>query len=610
MVLVQTLVKSSSLLRAVVPSKVLFAIQKAPSGRLLSFWALNGVALACVVVSWLNPNHYHPWVVFENEAVAFAGILLAAMALMLRGRVASVASGYLALVLFTMFAVLAQYGMDMVSWQSLGLGYLYLGAFALSIVVGYGLHHDVTTVTTSVEKSILFSVLLATMISSCIVLSQWLHIESYYPLAMSEHGSFRPFGNLGQPNNQGTLLVTGVLCAELMLRSNTISPSVAGVSLLILLPAIAATGSRTAILSATVAVAFLLFFTRPRKYGFTLGWFLSLVALYFIMPHLVSTSDTNGLRLSERLSDSPRLHIYNQLIWAIFDKPWTGYGWMQTAYAQSLAAAHIFGGVETDFAHNIVIDFLVWFGVPLGIFLLLTFVFTVLGNWRRSEIKYKIAYVLFVPFGVHSLLEFPFAYAFFLLPVGVLLGYLGGHAAARGGCDSIPSRPGWVIFTALLVCTTLLATTVCDDYLELAEDFRVLRFENKKIGSLPDGFQQSSPVVLTDMRLMMDLLRYKPRRAESEEMVEQLRHYVLRAHYPGAHVKLISLEILNQRFEVAADEIHRFKNLYGEQVVNWGISSLQAAYCEGTMNPEKSQQACCLVSSKSPCISDLTARAD
>ena len=54
-----------------------FAEKKAPSGRLFYYQILGGLALVLGLACWLNPNHYAPWVVFENEAMAFASILLA-----------------------------------------------------------------------------------------------------------------------------------------------------------------------------------------------------------------------------------------------------------------------------------------------------------------------------------------------------------------------------------------------------------------------------------------------------------------------------------------------------------------------------------------------------
>lgn len=609
---VRPLVKNSSLLLAVVPDKVLTFLQKAPSGRLFYYWALNGAALALLLVSWLNPNHYLPWIVFENEAAAFASALLAALALLVQGRKVFVASSYIVFVITMALAVVAQYFLGAISWQVFGLGSLYLSAFFLCIVVGYGLRQDQTPVADSFEKIVLFIALLGAAISAGVVLCQWLRTESYYPLFMSENGNLRPYGNLGQPNNQATLLLTGVLCVELLLRKKAIRVSVACVCMLLLIPALSATGSRTALLSAIVAAAYLLVIGRARKFGFTLGWVMAFLVCFFMLPELGSFGGTEalGTRISPSLSDSPRIQIYRQLIWAIAERPWAGYGWMQTAYAQSLAAADVFGGVEVDYAHNIGIDFLVWFGIPIGVLLLLLFGNAVVGSWLQSTVPYKIAYVLLVPFVVHSLLELPFAYAFFSLPAGTLLGYLGAHGLKNNVSVWTPLKIGWRVVAPVFVVAALLAIVVFNDYLNLAEDFRVLRFENRNVGSVPEGFQQSSPLILKDLRFMMDTFRYKPRREESKEFVAQLRYYVLRGHYPGAHVKLISLELLDQRFDLAATEIRRFKNLYGEGIVKWGMSSLRDAYCEDPVGEMSTRQACCILPGERLCNRESRQRSE
>lgn len=569
-----------------------FAEKKAPSGRLFYYQILGGLALVLGLACWLNPNHYAPWVVFENEAMAFASILFAALALIVLNRRPALERAYTSRLFVTMLVVLVQFGFGMISWQSLGLGGLYLGAFVISISVGHCLHADSKTEDEALETKALVFVLLAAILSSGVVLGQWLRIGDYYPLLLSEHGSNRPFGNLGQPNNQATLLMTGIVCTELLLRKNALSLSVACISVLTLLPAIAATGSRTAVLSAVAIVVYLAVVARTKKVGFSVGWLLVLLALFVLLPKWGVAGNPDSSRLGELVTDSPRLHIYNQLLWAISDAPWTGYGWMQTAYAQSIAAAHVFGGVETDFAHNIVIDFLVWFGIPLGSMLLLSFCFTVTSNWRRSTIQYKQAYVVLVPFVVHSLLEFPFAYAFFLLPVGLVLGYLGTQAVAKNDAYSMPIRNRYAAFVSLFAVTTLLALTVCNDYLGLAEDFRVLRFENRNVGKVPPSFQPSAPLVLTDLRYMMEVIRFTPRPGKGSEEVERLREYVLRAHNPSAHVKLISQDILDGKFQNMTGEVQRFRNLYGEKIVNLGLSSLSSAYCDTSMLQQSTQQVC------------------
>ena len=569
--------------------------KKAPSWRLFCCQILGASTLLLFAASWLNPNHYPPWVVFENEAVAFAGVLVAALSLLVRRQSFTLTLPYITCLLLTLLVVLVQYGTGMISWQFIGLGVLYLAALALSVVIGYGVQQDDQVHAEHFEKTVLTALTLATLISSLVVLVQWLHIEDHYSLLVARHDGVRPYGNLGQPNNQGTLLVVGVLCVEMLLRKQAIGTAIAGTCMLVLLPAVAATGSRTAMLSALIAAAYLLWVGRGRHGVFTALWLFALMVCVVLVPKLGIVNGPDAARMSVDLSNSPRLQIYSQLLWAISESPWVGYGWMQTALAQSTAAAKVFGGVETDYAHNILIDIVVWFGIPLGTLLTLWLSCALISNWRKSQAHYKIAYVLLVPFGVHSLLEFPFAYAFFLFPAGMLLGYFGGHAAANAGTSRTSIRIGWKSVAPLFIFTVALSVVVWADYTELAEDFRVLRFENKKMGAVPDGFQQSSPFVLKDQRFMMDMLRYKPRADENGEKIEKIRHYVLRNHYPGAHIKLISLLIQEQRVDDATGEIRRFNNLYGEAIAKWGMSTLSAAYCEDAATLNRNLKICSLL---------------
>jgi hypothetical protein len=594
----------------VVLDKFLNSLKKAPSGRLFFSQILGAAALLLMLASWLNPNHYAPWVVFENEASAFAGVLIAAVALVVRGRKFALSPAYAGWFFFTLLVVLAQYGLGLISWQFMGLGVLYLATLCLSVSVGYSLLQSVETNAAQFENTVLALLLLGIVGSAGVVLGQWLYVENYYPLLMAEHGDLRPFGNLGQPNNQGTLLITGILCVELLLRKKAINHVVAGLGMVVLIPAIAATGSRTVILSAVVAVLYLFVVARTRAWCFTLAWLLTLLVCFFVMPKLGVGNGVDVARVGGTLTDSPRLHIYQQLVWAIADRPWTGYGWMQTAYAQSQAAAQVYGGVEADYAHNVVLDLWVWFGIPLGTLLMLLLGYAAASNWRRSSARGRAAYVLLVPFGVHSLLEFPFAYAFFLLPAGMLLGYLGGQADTKPASKLALLRFGWKAVALWLALLTALSAAVFTDYIGMAEDFRVLRFENKKIGKVPEGFVQSSPLILTDLGFMMEVLRYTPRAGESSEKFEKIRHYVLHNHYPGAHVKLISLQIQDRRFDEAAEEIHRYKNLYGDAIAKWGVSTLSAAYCQDAKTRKENERVCSVLLGKTVPGSDLNGQGE
>lgn len=583
---------------AVVPNSVSLLLKKAPSGRLFYSSILCCAAALALALSWVHPNHYPPWIVFENEMLAFAGVGIAAFARYSFGGELIRVGNYARLLCILLIVVLVQYGIGMITWQDCALGVLYTVSFAVSVALGHVAWRGCASHRVVFEDFVLLLALFTILLSSAAVLVQWLNVESHYQLWVAASGDFRPFGNLGQPNNQGTLLVIGVLLVDILYRRRVFSAAVSSANLVVLLPAIVATGSRTALLSSVLASVYLTCIKRHRHMQFTLGWLLALLGLYIANPWLSSQFGSNQeMRLTENISSSPRLLIYKQLLMAISENPWSGYGWMQTAYAQSLVSAHIPGGYEVNYAHNFVLDWIVWFGVPIGLLTIAIAIFFFLRNWRMAAFQYKLAHVLLLPVIVHSMLEFPYAYAFFLFPFGMLLGYLSPKECVRDTATRLRNCLENGLLCLLFFLSSIFGILVAVDYMRLAEDFRVIRFENRKVGTVPDGFEMTSPWILTDVRDVFDVFRYTPREGESLDRIAQIQQLAMQERFPLIHVKLISVYVLNNRLKDAEFEFNRFRNLYGLSVVKWGQGLLKDAYCPGDTKNKPNANACHFLSS-------------
>ena len=165
--------------------------------------------------------------------------------------------------------------------------------------------------------------------------------------------------------------------------------------------------------------------------------------------------------------------------------PWFGYGWNQTAAAQiAVAGAHP-GDMTFTYAHNIVLDLLLWNGLPLGILITLA-----CGYWfvtrmlraRNVEAVYAMAALL--PFAMHSMVEFPFAYAYFLITAGLLIGIVEASTARRPPI-TVSTRWLWPV----LAVWAGVGSVIAFEYFQVEEDFRIVRFENLRIGTTPSSYE-------------------------------------------------------------------------------------------------------------------------
>lgn len=164
---------------------------------------------------------------------------------------------------------------------------------------------------------------------------------------------------------------------------------------------------------------------------------------------------------------------------AVSRRPWFGYGWTQAVLGQEAAVLdHPFTGEVLNSSHNVLVDLLVWNGIPLGALFIAGLVWWFVRQLlicRTAERACLVAALMAV--SLHALLEFPLEYAYFLMPVGLLMGTLDGLAPASTSVEL--HRISMGIPTAILV--TLLAWTGVE-YMKVDEAARVMRFVAMGIG--------------------------------------------------------------------------------------------------------------------------------
>ncbi len=73
------------------------------------------------------------------------------------------------------------------------------------------------------------------------------------------------------------------------------------------------------------------------------------------------------MQLREQRAICHRLAIWQQILHAIAERPWFGYGWHQTSVAYTLISDQFQGPVWVKSAHNFILDFIVWNGLVIAI---------------------------------------------------------------------------------------------------------------------------------------------------------------------------------------------------------------------------------------------------
>jgi hypothetical protein len=373
--------------------------------------------------------------------------------------------------------------------------------------------------------ALLAGALASTVIAFAQVFSLWEH--SGWIVRMP---SLRPGANLAQPNHLATLLVMGVASLVFLHESRKLGGIVSALILIILGLGLAATESRTGMLG--VLVLMLWWLAKRRHFGSRTPAWAAVVAgggfalSFWAWPTLLLNSTQLSYQAGVRPFSNLRLEAWQQLLEAVALRPWWGWGIHEVAQAHNAVAHNYAVSAPFTYSHNVVLDLLLWLGLPLAGFVVL-----VTGYWLWRRIRtanqllpwYGLAAVL--PVAVHSMLEFPFAYAYFLAPVMFAL----GAVEALSGTKPLLRMGIKPLATVLLVTTAVLAWSVIE-YLEIEEDFRVARFEALRIGSPPPGHRRPKVFLYGQLGVLLDDARITPTPDMSPEAMQVVKKSAL--HYP------------------------------------------------------------------------------
>jgi len=401
--------------------------------------------VACAAPPLLAIN-FTPSATLFNQLLAIAGwggllIAAAALAPRLHGRV-SPASWALCLMALS---ALSSPWLNALPWSlALSSAALLLSALAvMSVAAALPAAHKRLWL-----KALMWGILLAGVSSALISLVQVLAPDIADGRWIARSGiPGRAVGNIRQPNHLASLLiwacVAAVALAEIQVWKSQRRAVLALAAVLQLLSlATVLSASRTGMLAVFMLAAWggldrrlsrltrLLLLASPLMLAF--GWML--VSLWASLGQHTFGAEA---RLAEGAGSPSRLAIISNT-WALLKQhPWAGVGWGEFNLAWSMTPFPDRPVAFFDHCHNLPLQILAELGWPLGL--------TVLGllAWalwqafaasRRANgqdaVLLRSAFMLLLTIGLHSLLEYPLWYAYFLLPAAFALGLSQGWTAS------------------------------------------------------------------------------------------------------------------------------------------------------------------------------------
>lgn len=237
-------------------------------------------------------------------------------------------------------------------------------------------------------------------------------------------------GNIGQPNQQATLFVIGLISICWLYSEGSIAKNICAVLSLFVVAGLALTASRTGMLNLFFAIS-VIFWISGKDKKFYIYLSVVVVAFYFLASFIsyklaIFLEIENARNIFSRVSSGGGGQCHSRaVLWDnVFDiielKPWQGWGWNNLRYAQYV----------TDFsgerwcevlgnAHNLPLHLAATLGVPVALLILILFLFTLKKGrpWTESDRNKKFAWAILIPIAIHSMLEFPLWYGPFQIIV-------------------------------------------------------------------------------------------------------------------------------------------------------------------------------------------------
>ena len=425
------------------------------------------------MLPFLQPYHRFPLTSFYSEWLAFALGLAAALVLLSRQAWREAELPAVAMAPVGLAVVLGvQAALERVPYPERVLtAVLYLLWAALLMLLGRVLRRELGM--TTVATTLAWFLLVSGMLGAAIGLLQHFHIPTPVEFLIARGLAQRVFGNLAQPNHYAAHIALALASAGYLYACRHLHGALAGGCIALCLLVLALVGSRSTwlFLGALTALAVLLYVRRrdsgSRRLALAAGWLLPgfVIALAVAALPFMAPPDDRLLTAMERLFQmasgvAPRLQLWSEAWQMFLGAPLLGAGWGQFAWHhfvhQAVTGDTAAPGVYSH-AHNIVLQLMAETGAVGALIVVGALVLWIADLGRvKLTLEWWWLLALAAVIGIHSLLEYPLWYSYFLGVAALTLG-LGAErvfalrfAGAARAAAALAIFVGWLNLVAMV----------------------------------------------------------------------------------------------------------------------------------------------------------------
>ncbi|MBL0151351.1 MAG: O-antigen ligase C-terminal domain-containing protein [Ideonella sp.] len=317
--------------------------------------------------------------------------------------------------------------------------------------------------------------LLAAGVASTVVAFVQVFLPSWADGNLIAHSGLvgRAVGNLRQPNHLCSLLLWAVIAAIALLELRRLSLRLTVAAVIAMVFAIELTASRTGAGALLLLAAWGLLgrrLSRPTRwllvatpviyalsFGAMWAWGEWVQQAFGAEARLAGAG--NGIE-----SPNTRGRIWANALAMIAQQPWTGVGFGEFNLAWSLTEFPQRPTAFFDHTHTLPLQLAVELGLPLSALVMGLLLLALARGWQRwrrvdgdRRTAASAAWMIVLGIGVHSMVEYPLWYAYFLLPAAFAWGYTLGIEPDEAAAEQpkSPSFAGQAWGAAMVLCAAL-----------------------------------------------------------------------------------------------------------------------------------------------------------
>lgn len=346
----------------------------------------------------------------------------------------------------------------------------------------------------------------------------------------------RPSANIAQPNRLASIYLSIAAILYLAVKENVLKSIYLWVMLIPFSYGISLTQSRTGYL-VIIVLALITLIQKNEKAGLK-AYFSFMFACSITVKFLLHTEKNQASRELLSNLNNGRFDLWNSSLIFIKNSPWLGYGVNETARAHFLnSETSKITNILAAQAHNIFLDFFIWFGIPLGGFLSIILLYVIIKTIiKNKKSLYKI--IPLVPLLIHAQLEYPLYYANGLLLFSLLLGIANNSPEVRQEAND--THATFSLFP--LITLQLFAFVLFVELISL--EIGLTQQRNYYYGFSNEKFDSSNIIFMDIPKDYIHTLSIRPDEKWKEKeikIVEELCNYFVSSRYYATLVKFYTL---------------------------------------------------------------------